>query len=121
MKLLEGTRLTLIVTEVCFPGDPRFPGAETRPTARLPRRLGRGLRARKPPPSSGLTSAPGAPTPPAAARHRPAGATRGCDAGSAGSPPWGAPAGGTAAKPPKKPNSAAAVFQIEERRVGTEG
>src|ERR1039458_7808981 len=99
-EIIRGPRLTLIVTEVCFPGDPQFPGAETRPTARLPRRLGRGLRARKPPPSSGPRRAPDAPILPAAARHRPAGATRGCGAASASSHPWEDRACGTEAKPP---------------------
>src|ERR1039457_5253435 len=98
MKSLEGTRLTLIVTGVFLLGDLRFPGAEPRPTGGPHRRLGRGSRVRKPPPSSEPRSAPGAPILPAAARHRPGGATRDCDAGSAGSPPWEDPACGTAAK-----------------------
>src|ERR1017187_9442961 len=110
--------MTLIVTGVFFLGDPRLPGAETHPTSAPPHRLGRAGRARKPPPSSAPRSAPTAPILPAAVPHRPAGATRGCGAASADSPPWEAPASGTAAKPPMRPNSAAAVFRPGWRRSG---
>src|ERR1039458_9923259 len=99
--------MTLVVTGVFYRVDPRFPGAETHPTAGPPHRLGLGERARRPPPSSGSRSAPTAPTPPAAERHRPRGATRGCGAGSAGLRPWVDLACGTAAKPPTRPNSVA--------------
>src|SRR5712691_9698700 len=108
--------MTLIVTGVFFLGDPRFRGAETHPTAGPPHRLGLGERARKHPPSSGPMSAPGAPTPPAAAHHRPRGATRGCGARSAGSRPLEVLACGTAAKPLTRPNSAGAVFRPGWRR-----
>src|ERR1017187_6913237 len=104
-------RMTAIVTGLFVPGDLRFLGAETHPTAAPPHRLGRAARARKPPPSSAPRSAPGAPIPPAAVPHPLAGAIRGCGAASAGSPPWEDPAGGTTAKLPTRQNSAAAVFR----------
>src|ERR1035441_4281245 len=94
--------MTLILTGAFFLGDPQFPGAETHPTAAPPHRLGRAGRARKPPPSSAPRSAPGAPIPPAAVPHRPAGVIHGCGAASAGSPPWEDPAGGTTAKLPTR-------------------
>src|SRR4030081_3225274 len=103
--------MTLTVTGVFFLDEARFPGAETHPTAGPPHRLGLGERARKRPPSSGPMSAPGAPTQPAAAHHRPQGAIRGCDAASAGWRPWEDLACGTAAKSLTRPNSAGAVFR----------
>src|ERR1700681_345762 len=108
--------MTLTVTGVFFLDEARFHGAETHPSAGPPHRLGLGERARKHPLSSGPMSAPGAPTPPAAAHHRPPGATRGCDAGSAGSLPWEDLACGTVAKPLTRPNSAGAVFRPGWRR-----
>src|SRR5216684_5029249 len=108
--------MTLIVTGLFFLDEARFPGAETHPTAGPPHRLGLGERARKHPPSSGPMSAPGAPTLPATVHHRPPGATRGCDAESAGSLPWEDLACGTAAKPPTRPNLAGAVFRPGWRR-----
>src|SRR5260370_2680416 len=103
--------MTLSVTGVFFLDEARFRGAETHPTAGPPHRLGLGERARIHPPSSGPMSAPGAPTPPAAAHHRPRGATRGCDARSAGSRPWEDLPCGTAAKPLTRPNSPRAVLR----------
>src|ERR1035441_5318843 len=108
--------MTLIVTGVFFLGDPRLPGAETHPTAAPPHRLGRAGRARIPLPSSAPRNSPTAPTPPAVVRHRLADATRGCVAASAGSLPLEAQASGTAARPPTKPNSGAAVSRPGWRR-----
>src|SRR5271157_5844545 len=42
MKSSSGDAVTRIVTGSFFLGDPRFPGAETHPTAGLPHRLGLG-------------------------------------------------------------------------------
>src|ERR1700733_15340774 len=105
-----------LIEVLSLEGDPRFPGAETRPNVGPRHRLGRVERARRHPPSSGPRSAPGALTLLATARPRPPGATRDCDAASAGSLPWEDQACGTAVKPPKISSSAGAVSRPDWRR-----